>query len=113
MGKNPLQVLKGGLSKLKETVKKRKESLLLRLREQQKISSEDEDWLDQEANFVDKEALVDMLENASDYKRALSKLDPKQKPLLERLIELGGGIKDVIVMGKSSKRKSECLPVPS
>ena len=113
MGKNPLQVLKGGLSKLKETVKKRKESLLSRLREQQKISSEDEDWLDQEANFVDEEALVDMLENASDYERAVSKLDPKQKPLLERLIELGGGIKDVIVMGKSSKRKSEscqCLP---
>jgi hypothetical protein len=28
MGKNPLQVLKGGLSKLKETIKERKESLL-------------------------------------------------------------------------------------
>ena len=72
--KNPLQVLKGGLSKLKETIKKRKESLLqvLQLWEQ-KISSEDEDWLDQEANFVDEEAIVDMLENASDYERALSK----------------------------------------
>ena len=54
-----------------------------------------------------------MLENASDYECALSKLDPKQKTLLERLIELSGGIKYVIVMGKSSKRKSECLPVPS
>jgi hypothetical protein len=48
MGKNPLQVLKGGLSKLKETVKKWKESLLLQLQKQQKIS-EDEDWLE-EAN---------------------------------------------------------------
>ena len=107
MGKNPLQVLKRGLSKLKETVKKWKDSLLLQLQEQQKISLDDEGWLDQEANFVDEEALVDMLENASDYEHALSKLDPKQKPLFKRLIELGGGIKDVIIMGKSSKRKSE------
>ncbi|KAF8218482.1 hypothetical protein L208DRAFT_1350977 [Tricholoma matsutake] len=74
MGKNPLQVLKGGLSKLKETVKKWKESLLLWLQEWQKISSEDEDWLNQEANFVDEEALIDILENASDYKCALSML---------------------------------------
>ena len=48
-----------------------------------------------------------MLENASDYEHALSRLDPKQKPLFERLIELGGGIRDVTVMGKNSKRKSE------
>ena len=107
MGKNPLQVLKGGLTKLKQTVKKRKESLLSQLQERKKISLEDKDWLDQEANFVDEEALVDMLEKASDYERALSRLDPKQKPLFERLIELGGGIRDVTVMGKNSKRKSE------
>jgi len=77
------------------------------LQEQKKISLEDEDWLYLEANFVDEKALVDMLENASDYKHALSRLDPKQKPLFERLIELGGGIRDVIVMGKNLKRKSE------
>jgi len=109
MGKNPLQVLKGGaggLTKLKQTVKKQKESLLLQLQEQ-KISLEDEHWLDQEANFVDEEALVDMLENASDYECALSRLDPKQKPLFKRLIEVGGGIREVIVMGKNLKRKSE------
>jgi hypothetical protein len=44
MGKNPLQVLKGGLSKLKETVKEWKESLLSRLQKQQAISSEDVSW---------------------------------------------------------------------
>ena len=107
MGKNPLQVLKGGLTKLKQTVKNWKESLLLWLQEQRKISLEDEDWLYQEANFVDEEALVDMLENASDYECALSRLDPKQKPLFKRLIEVGGGIREVIVMGKNLKRKSE------
>jgi hypothetical protein len=109
MGKNPLQVLKGGLSKLKETIKERKESLLSRLQKQQTISSEDEAWLDQEANLVDEEALVDALEKASDYERVLSKLDPKQRPLLERLMELGGGIKDVVT-GKKRKRESLSLP---
>ena len=111
-GQKSTSSLQGGLSKLKETVKKQKESLLSQVQEQQKIS-EDEDWLNQEANFVDEEALVDMLENASDYVHTVSKLDPKQKPLLESLIELGSGIKDVIVMGKSLKWKSEscqCLP---
>ena len=51
MGKNPHQVLKGGLSKLKETAKERKESLLSQLQKRQTISSEDEAWLDQEANL--------------------------------------------------------------
>jgi hypothetical protein len=110
MGKNSLQVLKGGLSKLKETVKERKESLLSRLQKQQTISSKDEAWLDQEANLVDEEALVDALEKASDYECALSKLDPKQRPLFERLMELGGGIKDVAM---AKKRKCESLSMPS
>ncbi|KAH9959917.1 hypothetical protein BGW80DRAFT_1155081, partial [Lactifluus volemus] len=106
-----LQVLKGGLNKLKDTVKERKESLLSQLQKQQTISSEDEDWLDQEANFVDEEALVDALEKASDYECALSKLDPTQKPLFERLMELGGGIVKDVVAGK--KRKRESLLTPS
>jgi len=110
MDKNPLQVLKGGLSKLKETVKEQKESLLLQLQKRQTISSKDEAWLDQEANLVDEEALIEALEKAPDYECALSKLDLKQRPLFKRLMELGGGIKDVVT-GK--KRKCESLLMPS
>jgi len=77
MGKNPLQVLKGGLSNLKETVKKWKESLLTTTKTADNllwkmkpglIRSQPCQW----------EALVNALEKASDYECALSKLDPKQ-----------------------------------
>ena len=39
---------------------------------------DEEDWLDQDANLVDEEALVDLFEKASDYERALGRLDAQK-----------------------------------
>ena len=38
----------------------------------EKISTEEEEWLDNTANLVDKEAIIDLLETASDYEHGLS-----------------------------------------
>lgn len=93
MGKKPLEVLKAGLARLKETIKTRKDALSTRLSNRERISEEDEHWLDNEANFVNEDAIVDLLDKASDYERGLERLDSQQKILLEKLKELGGGIK--------------------
>ncbi|KAJ6605485.1 hypothetical protein DFH09DRAFT_1067756 [Mycena vulgaris] len=86
-----LALLKKGLTAYKERVKNRKDDLTQRLNKEEKISPADEAWLDNEANHVDEDALIDTLENASDYERGLSRLDSKQKGLIRKLKDLGGG----------------------
>ena len=104
MSKNPLDVLKKGLSKLKNSVKERRDHLLAFLNRKEKISDEDEEWLDNAGNVVDEEAVVDLLENASDYEHGLIRLTSQQKSLVEKLKELGG--KGNKLLGV--KRKSMC-----
>ena len=60
--------------------------------------------MDNAANLVDKEAVINLLENASDYECGLTRLNLQQKSLVEKLKELSGGIKKVALAGK--KRKS-------
>jgi hypothetical protein len=69
------------------------------------ISEEDKCWLDNEANFVDEDAVVDLLDKASNYDQGLECLNSQQKVLLEKLKELGGGIKKVA----GHKRKHMCV----
>jgi hypothetical protein len=104
MSKNPLDVLKSGLTKLKNLTKTKKDDLLARLHQKEKISTEEEEWLDNAANPVDEEAIIDLLENASDYERGLTRLNSQQKSLVNKLKELGSGIKKVALAG--NKRKS-------
>ena len=60
--------------------------------------------MDNAANLVDEEAIIDLLENASDYECGLMRLNLQQKSLVDRLKELGGGIKKAVSAG--NKRKS-------
>jgi hypothetical protein len=53
-----LEILKKGLCALKEQVKKRKDSLIKRLKKKESISETDEAWLDNEANHVDEDAVI-------------------------------------------------------
>jgi hypothetical protein len=62
-----------GLAVFKKHLKKRKDALLERLKQSQKISEEDADWLDNQANHVNEEALI----LASNYKQGISWLDSK------------------------------------
>jgi hypothetical protein len=102
MSKNPLNVLKSGLTKLKNLTKTKKDDLLAHLHRKEEISNEEEEWLDNATNLVDEEAIIDLLEKASDYERGLTRLNSQQKSLVDKLKELGGGIKKVA----GNKRKS-------
>ncbi|KAJ6573769.1 hypothetical protein DFH09DRAFT_1311856 [Mycena vulgaris] len=71
-----------------------------------KILSLSEDaWLDDEANHVDEDALIDKLEKASDYEAALSRLDSRETRVLEKLQGLAGEVGEKSVAKASNKRK--------
>jgi hypothetical protein len=80
-----INVLKKGLSKLKNSIKERKDNLLTFLNRKEKISDEDEEWrLENAGNVADEEAVVDLLENVSDYECGLTWLTSQQKTLVEK-----------------------------
>ena len=103
-----LDVLQNGLKKLEKQVNTRKKELETRLAEKKSITSQDEKWLDQEANFVDEQQVLDALEKASDYERGLEHLDDKQKGLVRKLREMAGDLAKVV--GKKRKRACPCDP---
>ena len=90
MSENPLHVLQKGLAKLKDSVKERKDNLLACLNKKERISDEDEEWLDNAGNTVDEEAVLNLLENVFNYEHGLAQLMAQQKILVEKLKELCG-----------------------
>jgi hypothetical protein len=88
-----LDSLKKGLHTLRNQVQERKSRI--KLKSDQKahkvISESDEDWLDGEGNLVDKERVVQDLEEASNYERGLGRLDAEGRGIVQKLQVLGGG----------------------
>ncbi len=107
-----LVTLRNGLHRLKEASRKRKEDLEAHLSRSEKISSEDENWLDTEANHIDKQALVDTLKEAPDYEAALKVLTPAQNGLVKKLGELAyeGARSETTQTGGSGKKVSGTEP---
>ncbi|OAX33548.1 hypothetical protein K503DRAFT_786421 [Rhizopogon vinicolor AM-OR11-026] len=97
----PLDVLKKGLKVLKNQVKVRKETLQAQLAARKSISSQDESWLDHDANLVDEQQALEVLEDASDYVRGFERLDEAQKGAVRNLREAAGDLGKVV----GSKRK--------
>ena len=60
-----LKTLEKGLELLKKHTKKRKDALTAKLTCKEKISSDDEAWLDNEGNIVDEERVVGSLKRAN------------------------------------------------
>lgn len=106
MALKPLEVLRKGLKILKNQVKVKKETLQAQLATNKSISSQDEKWLDHEANLVDEEQVLEVLENASDYERGLERLDDVQKSVVRQLREAAGDLTRVA----GQKRKRMCSP---
>ncbi|GAW02276.1 DDE-domain-containing protein [Lentinula edodes] len=79
MAHHPLAALKEGLAKLRKQYEERHNILKSKLAKKEKISNEDEQWLDKEGNLVEEEQLINDLENASDYERGLERLDEKKQ----------------------------------
>ena len=89
---------------------RRKDNLLACLNRKEKISDEDEEWLDNVGNLVDEEAVVDLLENVYDYEHGLTQLTSQQKSLVEKLKELGGKVKKAVLPGNKRKSITSHLP---
>jgi len=81
--------------------KAEKEKLQAQLHEKKSISSLDEKWLNNEANLVDEQQVLEVLEKALDYKRGLGRLDEGQKGVIRTLREVAGDLSKVI--GKTWK----------
>lgn len=56
----------------------------------EKISDDDENWLDHEANTIDEQRVLDILEAASDYEKEVEKLDANSKGIVKKLREWAG-----------------------
>jgi predicted RNase H-like nuclease (RuvC/YqgF family) len=91
----PLEILKNGLSKIKKTIQVRKDELDGKLARKETISAADEHWLDNEANIIDEERLLETLESASDYERGIEKLDDKGKAIVKKLRQWAGDLANV------------------
>ena len=101
MFRNP--VLQKGLTKLKNSVKGRKDTLLGHFKRGEKILDENEEWLDNTGNLVDEEAVVDLLESASDYENCLAQLNSQQKACVKKLEKLGGKVNKVVFISILAK----------
>lgn len=105
----PLEVLQKGLEVLTNRTKSRKDALQARLAEAKSISSEDERWLDYDANLVDEQQVLEALENASDYEQGFAGLSDEQKNTVKRLREAAGDLSKAI--GKKRRRESRIFLV--
>lgn len=103
MAPKPLDVLRKGLKRLRSDVKAKKDCLLAQLADRRPITSQDEHWLDNDANLVDEERILEALEKASDYERSLERLDDEGKAVVTKLRELAGDLLPKV----SKKRKRE------
>ncbi|TFK17609.1 hypothetical protein FA15DRAFT_710633 [Coprinopsis marcescibilis] len=75
MASNPaLEILTEGLSILTKQDQERREELTRRLQKQEKLTEEEEDWLDHEGNHVDEQRALNALKEAPDYDAALKQL---------------------------------------
>ncbi|KAF5343623.1 hypothetical protein D9758_015425 [Tetrapyrgos nigripes] len=100
--KSPIAALKNGLSILQKNIK-------ARLSRKEKVSIADEEWLDNEANVVEEEMVIEKLEKASDYELAFERLNSKENEVVKKLMELAEGeVKTV-----SKKRKAPVDPKPA
>ncbi|KAF8268016.1 hypothetical protein EI94DRAFT_1801026 [Lactarius quietus] len=91
--KNPLDILKRGLFLLKKRYVARKAELQAKW---DKLTAEDEHWLDHEANLVDEDLVLEALEPASDYERSVSQLNDNQRALIKWFREEAGDIPKVV-----------------
>ena len=95
MAAKPLNILKKGLARLIESVKTRKNELDTKLQRKEHISLSDEHWLDNDANTVNEQRVLDTLESASDYEHGLEHLDEHGKAVVKKLKEWGGDLAKV------------------
>ena len=63
----PLDALKKAFSKLQNDVARCQKDLLDHLAKKEKLTESDENWLDNKANLVDEQCVIEALDAASDF----------------------------------------------
>ncbi|KAF8979066.1 hypothetical protein BDQ17DRAFT_1439743 [Cyathus striatus] len=102
--KTPLKTLKAGLVKAKQHIKEKHNALLACLMHSEKISEEEEAWLDHgDGNLAEETVIVDNLDHASGYEQGLSHLNSQQESLVEKLRDLGKNITGSSIPGRKRK----------
>ncbi|KAG9317988.1 hypothetical protein JVU11DRAFT_48 [Chiua virens] len=103
----PVDMLKKGLEKLWGLVQSWKALLEATLRAREPIPESDQEWLDNEANLIDEEWVIEAFECASDlnHETFLSGLDFHQKMIVEKLMRLGGPGGAMVLPSKKCKHR--------
>ena len=109
MAPNPISTLKKGLAQFSKKIKACKDKLMDILAKNKKISDDDEHWLDHEANTVDEQRVLDILEAASDYEKEVGRLDANSKGIVKKLWEWAGDTSKVA--GQKHQHKDGSLAV--
>ena len=107
MSLKPVEVLRKGLMVLENRIKTKKDVLKARLAQRRSISSEEEQWLDHDANLVDEYRVLEVLEKVSDYEQAFARLGDEQKGLVAKMYEAAGADNPRKVAGKKRRRASQ------
>ena len=97
-----IQILKKGLAKLSGNIRNRKDRLTAKLSRGETISLSDEQWLDNEGNTIDEERILDVLQSAPDYGKAVDQLSDNEKAIVKKLREWAG------VSAKVAGKKRKC-----
>jgi hypothetical protein len=108
MSPNPLKILKRGFSKFFQTIKDRKDKLNVKLSQGEVISPSDEQWLDNEGNTIDEEHILEALESALDYNRAVAELDINGQEIVRKLWEWAGHSASAKAAGNKWKHAYPC-----
>ncbi|KAH7092846.1 hypothetical protein BKA62DRAFT_676543 [Auriculariales sp. MPI-PUGE-AT-0066] len=100
---------KGLAMLLKEGTQKRRDEIHSRLKRSEPVSDANLEFIDNTANHVDEEQLVNKLEKAADVNEVVENLAPQEKNLFQTLKKLAGGIGTVVdkIVGK---RKRTLIP---
>lgn len=105
MAPKSLDILRKGLKSLQNSITVKRDHLLTQLAEKKSITSLDKHWLNNDANLVNKEYILDTLEKASNYKRGVERLNNEGKANVIRLWELSSDLS----LKVSKKQKCELL----
>ncbi len=90
MSPKPLDSVKKGFTILSKQIQNQKAELTAKLSRNETISSADEHWLDNEGNLIDEQQVLESLESAPDYEKAVEQLDEGGKKIVQKLLELAG-----------------------
>ncbi|KAH9005176.1 hypothetical protein EDB86DRAFT_2825485 [Lactarius hatsudake] len=93
MSLNPLKILKRGFAEFLGKIKERKDTLIKKLSRVKPFPhpmSGGCHWLDHEGNTIDEECILEVLQSAPDYERAVSELDNDRKAIVRKLREWAG-----------------------